>query len=127
RVSLVLVMIVEDDPGGKAKRLLADAEMRVDPVARHGRRRDEADRLVILAYHLIAEAVAPGLRAESVRPCVGVAFAAQADQDRAGFVLMRLRIAAGLVVADPQVEVAALELGLDAPVAGRTTVVHRQL
>jgi putative hemolysin len=58
--------------------------MLVKPVARHGRRCDEADRLVILAGHLIAEAAAPGPRAQSVRPCVRVALAAQADEDRAG-------------------------------------------
>ncbi len=38
----------------------------------NGRRRDEADRLIILADDLVTEAVVPGLRAESVRPSVSV-------------------------------------------------------
>src|SRR6516162_5612250 len=43
---LALRMIVDAEPGGKAQWLLADAEMLVEPIARHGRRRDQADRLV---------------------------------------------------------------------------------
>src|SRR5438105_9536348 len=45
---LVLAVVVGTVPADEPQRLLADAEMRVEPVAAIGRRGDEADRLIIL-------------------------------------------------------------------------------
>src|SRR5579872_6316800 len=44
--------IVRTEPSGETKRLLRGAEVLVEPARAAGRRRDEADRLVINALHL---------------------------------------------------------------------------
>src|SRR5262249_61106621 len=85
-------LVVGPVPGGDAQPLLADAEMLVVPVAAHRRRRDEPDRLVILAQHLVGLAVPPGRGAERLRPGIGVALALDADEHGGGGVLVGLRI-----------------------------------
>src|SRR5581483_6463971 len=115
------------EPGGETKRLLARAEVRVKPVAAHGRRAHHADRLVVLAADFFGRALFPGMGAELGRPGVGVAFAAETDQHRRRAVRVRFRIAAGLVLADPEIKLLTRHVRLDAPVAGRAAVVQRQL
>src|SRR5437870_12600312 len=44
---------VGSEPSGQAQRLLAGAEMRVEPVAAHRRGADHADRLVVLTLHAL--------------------------------------------------------------------------
>src|SRR5262249_3924103 len=112
-------------PGGGAQAFLAGAEWLVDPVAAHGRRRDQPDRLVVLAQHLVGLAVPPRRGAERFRPGIGVALALDADQDGGGGVLVRLGIAAGLVLADPQIEAVGGHERLDPAVAGRAAGVGR--
>src|SRR5262249_49936481 len=124
---LARALVVGAMPGGDAQPLLAYAEVLVEPVARHRRCRDEADWLVILAQHLVGLAILPGRGAERFRPRVGVALALDADEDRCRLVLVRLRIAPGLVLADPHVETVVRHLRLDAAIAGRAPVIERQL
>src|SRR4051794_3083719 len=97
-------MIVGAEPRGETQRVLADAEMLVEPVARHRRRRHHAAEFVILPHHLVALAGFPRTRPEAFRPGVGVALALHADQDRGALVAMRLGVSARLVLADPQME-----------------------
>src|SRR5262249_14585965 len=106
-------LVVAPMPGGDAHAFLGDAEMLGAPAAAHGRGRDQADRLVLLAQDLVRLASVPGGRAERLRPRVGVAFAFDADQHGGGGVLMRFRIAAGLVLADPEVKAIAGHERLD--------------
>src|SRR5262249_26475714 len=97
-------LVVGPVPGGDAQALLGDAEMLVEPVAAHRRGRDQTDRLVVLAQHLVGLAVPPRRGAERFRPGIGVALALDADQHGGGGVLVRLGIAAGLVPAHPPIE-----------------------
>src|SRR5262249_24483695 len=83
------------------------------PGAAARRRRDQPDRLVVLAPHLVGLAVPPRRGAERFRPGIGVALALDADQHGGGGVLVRLGIAAGLVLADPQIEAVAGHERLD--------------
>src|SRR5262249_13189718 len=99
--SLARTLVVGAMPGRHAQAFLADTEVLVEPVARHRRRRDETDRLIVLAEHLVGLAVFPRRGAERFRPRVGVALALDADEHRRRLVLVRLGVAAGLVLADP--------------------------
>ena len=119
-------LIVRAVPGGDAQAAFADAEMLMEPVAAHRRRRHHAAELVVLALDLVLVAVPPGLRAERRRPGVGVARALDADQHRGRRVLVRLRVAPGLVMADPEIEAVARHRRLHAAVAGRAPVIQRQ-
>src|SRR5262249_5857334 len=101
---LARTLVVRAVPGRHAQALLADAEMLVEPVTGHGRRRPQADRLVVLPQHLVGPAVLPRRGAERLRPRVGVALALDAHEHRRRGVLVRLGVAAGLVLADPHVE-----------------------
>src|SRR5580692_10659817 len=112
-------LVVRAVPGGDAQALFADAEMLVVPVAAHRRGRDQTDRLVILAQNFIRLAVLPRRGAEHFRPRIGVALAFDADEHGGGGVLVRLGIAAGLVLADPQIETVLGHRRLDPPIAGR--------
>src|SRR5262249_22913684 len=116
---LARALVVGPVPGGDAQALLADAEMLVEPVAAHRRGRDHTDRLVALTKPLVGVAVPPRRGAERFRPGIGVALALDADQHGGGGVLVRLGIAAGLVLADPQIEAVAGHERLDPAVAGR--------
>src|ERR1051326_1856957 len=107
-------------PSRDAQAFFADAEMLVIPVAAHRRGGDEPDRLVILPLDEFGLAVLPRRGAERFRPCVGVAPALDADQDRRRGVLVRLGIAAGLVLADPQIKAVLGHRRLDAAGAGRS-------
>src|SRR5262245_51219366 len=78
----VLAMVVGAVPADEAQRLFRDAEMGVEPVAAIGRRGDHADGLVILAINLVRFAVLPRPHANRTRPRVGVALAADADENR---------------------------------------------
>src|SRR5580704_10027062 len=91
-------------PGGDAQALLADTEVLVIPVAAHGRGRHEADWFVVLALDELRFAVLPRHGAERFRPCVGVTLALDADENGGRGVLMRLRVPAGLVLADPEIK-----------------------
>src|SRR5262245_60765991 len=124
---LARALVVGPVPGGDAQALLADAEMLMEPVAAHRRGRDQTDRLVVLAQHLVDLAVPPRRGAERFRPGIGVALALDADQHGGRGVLVRLGIAAGLVLADPQIEAVAGHERLDPAVAGRAAVVERQV
>ncbi len=66
------------------------AEVLVEPVASHGRRADHAHRLIGLPFHLVAMPGVPGLHPEPVGPSEAVAFAFDADEDRAGGMLVCL-------------------------------------
>src|SRR5712691_4595801 len=59
KTGLARALVVGSVPGGDAQALLAHAEMLVEPVAAHGRRRDEPDRLVVLTEDLVGLAVLP--------------------------------------------------------------------
>src|SRR5262249_13270725 len=65
---LARALVVGPVPGGDAQALLADSEMLVEPIAAHRRRRDQTDRLVVLAQHLVGLAVPPRRGAERSRP-----------------------------------------------------------
>src|SRR5262245_51353074 len=118
-------LIIRAVPGADAQGLLAGADVLVEPVARHRGRGDEPDRLVFLAQDLVGLAGLPWLRAERFRPGIGVALALHAHEHRGRGVLVCLRIAAGLVLADPDIEAVARHRRLDPPVAGRTSVIER--
>src|SRR5262249_4559483 len=90
---LARALVVGPMPGGDAQPFLADAEMLMEPVSAHGRRRDEADRLVILAQHLVGFAILPWRGAKHLRPGIGIALALDADEHRGGSMLVRLGIA----------------------------------
>src|SRR4051812_47089634 len=90
-------------------------------------RRDHAHRLVIDALDLPLLAVLPGVDAEPLGPGVSVAFALETDQDGRTGMRMGFRVAAILVLADPEIERVAGHEGLDAPPAGRAAVVERQI
>jgi len=64
--------------------------------------------------------------AEVAGPGVDVALAGEADEHRAGAVVVRLGVAAVLVLADEEVEAAGGHVRLDAPVE-RALVVERQV
>src|SRR5262249_2538634 len=76
----------------------------------------------VLAQHLVGLAVPPRRGAERLRPGIGVALALDADQHRGRGVLVRLGIAAGLVLADPQIEAVAGHERLD-PAGARPAAV----
>ena len=101
--------------------------MLVKPVAAHGRGRDEAYRLVILAENPVGFAVLPRSGAERVRPSVGVALTLDADEHGGGGVLVRLRVPPSLVLADPQIKAVARHERLDPSVAGRAAVIEWQV
>src|SRR5262249_15919544 len=124
---LASACIVRAKPGREAKRVGRDAEMLVEPVAAHRRSRYHADRLIVLTEHLVGAAVLPGCHGERIRPGIGVALAFDADEHGRRSVLVRLGIAAALVLADPQIEAVAGHRRLDAAVAGRAPVVERQV
>src|SRR5262249_15513551 len=124
---LARALVVGPVPGGDAQALLADAEMLMEPVAAHRRGRDQTDRLVVLAQHLVGLAVPPRRGAERFRPGIGVALALDADQHGGPGVLVLPCIATGLVLADPQREAVAGHERLDPAVAGRAAVVERQV
>src|SRR5437899_1696657 len=77
---LVGAMIVGAVPADQAQLLLAGAEMGVEPVAAERRRRHHADRLVVLAEHLVGLAVLPRREPERARPSIGVAGALDANE-----------------------------------------------
>src|SRR5262249_59850147 len=93
--------------------------MLMEPVAAHRRSGNETDRLVILAQDLVRPAVPPGRGAQRFRPCIGVDLALDADKHGGRGVLVRLGIAAGLVLAYPEIEAIAGHERLDPAVAGR--------
>src|SRR5262249_38719409 len=101
---LTRTLIVRPVPSGDPQALLADAEMLMEPIAAHGRGRNKAYWLIILAQHLIGSVILPWRDPERVRPSVGIAFAFDADEHRGGSMLVRLRIAPGFVLSDPQIE-----------------------
>src|SRR5581483_9877283 len=106
-------LIVGAVPGREAQRLGAGAEMLVEPVAAHRGGRDEADRLVIDALHLVGLARLPRVLTDRSRPGVAVALAGQADEHRRRGMRMRLGVAAGLMLADPGIEAIARHRRLD--------------
>src|SRR5262245_26924250 len=120
-------LIVGPVPRRDAQALFADPEMLMEPVALHRCCRDQADGLVILAQNLVGPAILPRCRAERLGPGVGVALAFDADEHRGRLVLVRLGIASGLVLADPDIEPVVGHLRLDAAIAGRTAIIERQL
>src|SRR3954452_11505549 len=120
-------LIVRAVPRRDAQTFFADPEMLMEPVARHRRRRDKTDRLVVLAQDLVGLAILPGRRAERFWPRVGVAPAFDADEHRCRLMFVRLGITAGLVLADPDIEAVVGHLRLDAAIARRAAVVERQL
>src|SRR5579862_1877387 len=122
---LARTLIVRSVPGGDAQALFADAEMLVVPVPAHRRRRDEADRLIILAQDFVGLAVLPRRGAERFWPCVGVALALDANEHCGRGVLMRFRITAGFMLTDPQIKSVLRHRRLDAAVAGRAAVIER--
>src|SRR5262249_58879809 len=69
----------------------------------------------------------PRRGAERFRPCIGVAPALDADKHGGGGVLVRLGIAAGLVLAYPEIEAIAGHERLDPAVAGRAAGIEREL
>src|ERR1700693_1550988 len=97
------------------------------PFPAHRCGRDHAARLEFLPQDLVDLAVLPGRGAERFRPGIRIALALDADEYRRRGVLVRLRIASGLVLADPEIEPVAGHRGFDAPVARRTAVIERQL
>src|ERR1700722_13292985 len=111
--------IVRAEPGGEPQRFLRGAEMLVEPARAAGRCRHHADRLIVDTPDLVLLAVLPGVGAEPLGPCVGVAFALDADQHGRRGVRMRFRIAPILVLADPQVERVAGHERLGTAGAGR--------
>src|SRR5204862_3318250 len=120
-------LIVGAMPRRDAQSFLADPEMLMEPVARHRRRRDETNRLVVLAQNLVGSAILPRRGAKRFGPRIGVALALDADEHGGRLVLVRLGIAPGLVLPDPDVEAVIGHLRLDAAIAGRAAVVERQL
>src|SRR6516165_10425389 len=124
---LVLAVVVGTVPADQSQRVLADAEMGVEPVATIGRGGDDADRLVILAIDLVGLAVLPRRHPDRARPCVGVALALDADEHRGRSVGVGLGVAPGDVLADELVEYVAGERWLEAAVAGRAPVVEIEL
>src|SRR5262249_60254003 len=90
----------------------------MQPVPGHGCRPHRTDRLVILPQDLFSLAVLPGRGAERLRPGVGVALALDADEHGRRLMLVRLGIAAGLMLADPDIEAVVGHLRLDAAIAG---------
>src|SRR5688572_29070988 len=96
------------------------------PVAAHRRGGDNADRLIILPQHLVAVTVFPWGHAQRFGPGIGVALALDRDQHRGRMVLVRLGIAAGLVLADESVEAVAAHVRLDPAIARRAAVIERQ-
>src|SRR5262249_58742608 len=101
--------------------------MLMEPVAAHRCGGNETDRLVIRAQAFVRPAVPPRRGAERFRPCIGVAPALDADEHGGGGVLVRLGIAAGLVLAYPEIEAIAGHERLDPAVAGRAAVIERKL
>src|SRR5580692_7715629 len=77
---LVLAVIVRPVPADQPQRLLADAEMRVEPVAPIGSRGDHADGLVILAIDVLGLSVLPGRHPVAARPSIRVALAFEAHE-----------------------------------------------
>src|SRR5690606_37128289 len=77
-------MVVRTVPGEQAQRLLADAEMLVEPVSTELRAGYHAGRLVVLALDRFGVAVPPRRQAELGRPGVTVALAAEAYEHRGG-------------------------------------------
>ena len=123
---LARTRVVGAEPRGEAQRILRYAEVLVEPVPRHRRGGDHAAIFVVLPLHLVGKAILPRRGAETGRPCVGVALALQADQDRRRGMGMRLGITPRLVLADPQVEAVARHMRLHAAVAGGAAIVERQ-
>src|SRR5688572_30644771 len=94
------------------------------PVAAHRRGGDDADRLIILSQHLVAVTVFPWSHAQRFRPSIRVALALDRNQHRGRMVLVRLGIAAGLVLPDESVEAVAPHVRLDAAIARRAAVIE---
>src|SRR5262249_5981779 len=72
---LARALVVRPVPGGDAKAFLAGAEMLVEPVAAHGRGRNDAAIFVVLVQHLLRMAVLPRRKPERIGPGIGVALA----------------------------------------------------
>src|SRR5712671_3317548 len=96
--------IVGAEPGGEPQRITGRAEMLVVPARATGRRRDKTDRLVVDPLDEVRLAVLPRCDAGMFGPRVGVALALYADEHGRGSVGVGLRVAAVLVLADPQIE-----------------------
>src|SRR5260370_688900 len=111
--------IVGAEPGGEPQRITGRAEMLVVPARATGRRRDEADRLVVDPLDEVRLAVLLRRNAGMFRPRVGVALALYADEHRRGGVGVGLGVAAVLVLADPQIERVCGHGRLDATPARR--------
>src|SRR5262249_27797297 len=103
------------------------AEVLMEPVPAHWRSADHSHGLVGLLFHLIALSGFPRLHAKPVGPSEAVAFALDADKDRAGRMLVRLRVLPGFVLGDLHVKVCAGHMWLDTPIVEGAPVVGRQL
>ena len=114
-------------PGRNAKAIFADAEMLMKPVTAHRRGRDDAAVFIVLTQHLVLIAVFPRSHAEAFRPGVGVTLAFDAKQHGGGHVLVRLGIATGLVVSNPEIEPVTGHIRFDPAITRRTAVIQRQL
>src|SRR5207237_2951621 len=123
----VLAVIVRAVPADEAKRLLADAEVGMEPVAPIGGGGDKPHRLVILAKYLIRLAVLPRRHPDRPRPGIGVALAPQTDEHRGRQVRVAIRIPAGFVLPDKTVEYIVRHIRLDAQIAGGTAVIEIEL
>src|SRR5262245_49618725 len=118
-------LIVGPVPCRDAQSVATDPEMLVEPVAAHRRRRNKADRLVVLAQDLVSSAVLPWRGTESLGPGVGVTLAFDANEHGRGSMLVPFGISPGLVLSDPQIESVAGHRRLDPAVAGRPSIIER--
>src|SRR3954468_1355408 len=97
--------------------------MLMEPIACHGCCCHHADRFVVLTHDFVAMTVLPRSGAERFRPRIGIALALHADEDRGRGMLVRLGIAAVLMLADPEIEAVVSHQRLDAAIAGRAAIV----
>src|SRR5437899_12511125 len=101
--------------------------MLVVPAWAAGRRRHHADRLVVDALYFVHVAVLPRRDADPLGPRIRIALALDADKHGGRGMRMSLRVAAVLVLADPEIEAVVGHERLDAPPSRGASVVQGKI
>src|SRR5436309_2704087 len=104
------------EPGRESERLLAGAEVSMEPVAAHGCRADHTDGLIVLPLNQFGLAGFPRPCSQGAGPGVSIAFALEADEHGGRTVGVSFRVAAVFVLSDPKIKAIAGHVRLDAPV-----------